>query len=134
MPIQSGVVESRNYFARLFTVVSTWATQLVRPPSKAHRVEAARRLAHHALLTVATTAVLIPMLMIWFMNAYDYPILIGGKPMFSPTLRPPASCAPRFAASMIPPPPPEQMTKRRTCEGRLDDHTVISRASSRASA
>lgn len=24
------------------------------------------------------------MLMIWWMNAYDYPILIGGKPMFSP--------------------------------------------------
>lgn len=24
------------------------------------------------------------MLMIWFMNALDYPILIGGKPMFSP--------------------------------------------------
>jgi hypothetical protein len=24
------------------------------------------------------------MLMIWWMNAYDYPIIIGGKPMFSP--------------------------------------------------
>jgi len=24
------------------------------------------------------------MLMIWFMNAVDYPILVGGKPMFSP--------------------------------------------------
>lgn len=24
------------------------------------------------------------MLMIWWMNAYDYPILVGGKPMFSP--------------------------------------------------
>jgi len=24
------------------------------------------------------------MLMIWFMNGYDYPILTGGKPMFSP--------------------------------------------------
>src|SRR5581483_10783923 len=24
------------------------------------------------------------MLMIWWMNAVDYPILIGGKPMFSP--------------------------------------------------
>jgi hypothetical protein len=24
------------------------------------------------------------MLMIWYMNAYDYPILIGGKPTFSP--------------------------------------------------
>ncbi len=24
------------------------------------------------------------MLMIWYMNAYDYPIVVGGKPMFSP--------------------------------------------------
>lgn len=24
------------------------------------------------------------MVMIWYMNAYDYPIVIGGKPMFSP--------------------------------------------------
>ena len=24
------------------------------------------------------------MVMIWFMNAFDYPIVIGGKPMFSP--------------------------------------------------
>ncbi len=24
------------------------------------------------------------MLMIWFMNAFDYPITVGGKPMFSP--------------------------------------------------
>ncbi len=24
------------------------------------------------------------MVMIWFLNAFDYPILIGGKPMFSP--------------------------------------------------
>jgi hypothetical protein len=24
------------------------------------------------------------MLMIWYMNAYDYPIIVGGKPMFSP--------------------------------------------------
>jgi hypothetical protein len=24
------------------------------------------------------------MLMIWFMNAFDYPIIVGGKPMFSP--------------------------------------------------
>jgi len=24
------------------------------------------------------------MVMIWWMNAHDYPILIGGKPMFSP--------------------------------------------------
>jgi len=24
------------------------------------------------------------MVMIWWMNAYDFPILVGGKPMFSP--------------------------------------------------
>ncbi len=24
------------------------------------------------------------MLMIWFMNAFDYPLVVGGKPMFSP--------------------------------------------------
>jgi hypothetical protein len=30
------------------------------------------------------TGYLTGMLMIWFMNAYDYPIVIGGKPMFSP--------------------------------------------------
>jgi len=24
------------------------------------------------------------MLMIWYMNAFDYPIVVGGKPMFSP--------------------------------------------------
>ncbi len=24
------------------------------------------------------------MIMIWFMNAYDYPLVVGGKPMFSP--------------------------------------------------
>jgi len=24
------------------------------------------------------------MLMIWWMNAYDYPLIVGGKPMFSP--------------------------------------------------
>jgi ActD protein len=24
------------------------------------------------------------MLMIWYMNAYDYPIVVGGKPLFSP--------------------------------------------------
>jgi len=30
------------------------------------------------------TGYLTGMLMIWFMNAVDYPIVIGGKPMFSP--------------------------------------------------
>jgi hypothetical protein len=26
------------------------------------------------------------MLMIWYMNDFDYPILVGGKPMFSPPM------------------------------------------------
>ena len=30
------------------------------------------------------------MLMIWWMNAFDYPIVVGGKPMFSPVLSVPA--------------------------------------------
>jgi hypothetical protein len=30
------------------------------------------------------TGFTIGMLMIWWMNAYDYPIVVGGKPLFSP--------------------------------------------------
>ena len=30
------------------------------------------------------TGYLTGMLMIWWMNAFDYPIIVGGKPMFSP--------------------------------------------------
>lgn len=66
MSIQSGVEEPAGYLARLFMVVSMWATQLVRPPSQAHRAEAARRLARNALLTIAVAGVLIVTLMIWF--------------------------------------------------------------------
>src|SRR5690606_23987663 len=33
-----------------------------------------------------------------------------GRPMLRPIVRPPASLAPRFAASMMPPPPPVQTT------------------------
>ncbi len=32
----------------------------------------------------AVSGYTIGMLMIWWMNAYDYPIIVGGKPMFSP--------------------------------------------------
>jgi undecaprenyl-diphosphatase len=66
MSIQTGVEESGNYLARLFMVISMWTTQLVRPPSQARRAEAARRLARNALLTLATAAILIAALMIWF--------------------------------------------------------------------
>ena len=31
------------------------------------------------------------MLMIWYMNTFDYPIVIGGKPMFSPWISPRAT-------------------------------------------
>ena len=31
------------------------------------------------------------MLMIWWMNAYDYPIMVGGKPLFSPIFAFPVS-------------------------------------------
>jgi hypothetical protein len=30
------------------------------------------------------TGYTVGMLMIWWMNAYDYPLIVGGKPMFSP--------------------------------------------------
>jgi hypothetical protein len=30
------------------------------------------------------TGFTVGMLMIWWMNAYDYPIIVGGKPLFSP--------------------------------------------------
>jgi len=66
MSIQSGVEEPNSYLARFFMVVSAWATQLVRSPSQAHRAEAARRLARHALLITAAAAILIAPLMIWF--------------------------------------------------------------------
>jgi membrane-associated phospholipid phosphatase len=66
MPNQAGVGESSNYFARLFDLVLTSLTQLVRPPSHARRAEAARRLARHALLMSAITAVVIVALMVGF--------------------------------------------------------------------
>ena len=56
-----------------------------------------------------------------------------GRPMFRPMVFPPASCAPRLAASMMPGPPPLQITKRRVELVSSSDHSVMRRASSRAS-
>ena len=53
--------------------------------------------------------------------------------MLSPMVLPPASAAPRLAASMMPGPPPEQITKRCEAESSLLDHSVTKRASVRAS-
>ena len=53
--------------------------------------------------------------------------------MLSPMLDPPASAAPRLAASMMPGPPPEQITKRRGFVPSVIDQAVMRRASSRAS-
>src|SRR3990172_4901919 len=53
--------------------------------------------------------------------------------MVRPTLRPCASEAPRFAASMMPGPPPVQTTKRRCAAGSSPlDHCVKRKASVRA--
>ena len=64
--LQSGAEGSTGYLSRLFTLVSTSATQLISAPSQPHRTEARRRLARHTLLTFAVAAVLIAVLMIWF--------------------------------------------------------------------
>lgn len=64
MSIQSGADQS-GYLTRLALVVSTWATQLVRTPSQAHRAEAARRLRRNVLATAITAVMLIAVLMIW---------------------------------------------------------------------
>ena len=66
MAIQSGADESTGYLQRLGLVVSTWAAQLVRPPSQAHRAEAARRLTRNTLIIAVVAALLIVTLMIWF--------------------------------------------------------------------
>jgi undecaprenyl-diphosphatase len=66
MSLQSGQEGSTGYLSRLFSIVSTSATQLISAPSQPCRVEAKRRLARHALLTFAVAAVLIAALMIWF--------------------------------------------------------------------
>ena len=56
-----------------------------------------------------------------------------GSPMFRPMVLPPASDAPRLAASMMPGPPPEQTTKRYVLLVNWSDHSVSIRASARAS-
>jgi membrane-associated phospholipid phosphatase len=66
MTIQSGADESTGYLPRLFTVVSIWATQLVRRPSQAYRTEAARRLMRNTLIAAVVAALLIVTLMVWF--------------------------------------------------------------------
>jgi undecaprenyl-diphosphatase len=66
MAIQSGAEGAAGYFSRLFTFVSTSATQLISAPSQAHRAEARRKLARQALLTSAVAAVLIAALMVGF--------------------------------------------------------------------
>ena len=43
---------------------------------------------------------------------YGFEYCSNGNRMFRPMLLPPASCAPRLAASMMPGPPPEHTTKR----------------------
>jgi membrane-associated phospholipid phosphatase len=66
MSLQSGAEGSTGYLSRLFTIVSTSATQLISAPSQPHRTEARRALARHALLTSAVAAILVAALMIWF--------------------------------------------------------------------
>jgi membrane-associated phospholipid phosphatase len=65
MSLQSGA-EGSSYLSRLFTIVSTSATQLISAPSQPHRTEARRALARHALLISAVAAILVAALMIWF--------------------------------------------------------------------
>lgn len=65
MSIETGVDPSPGYFARLALVVSTWATQLVRSPSPAHRAEGARRFSRNLLTTALVAAMLVVALMIW---------------------------------------------------------------------
>jgi undecaprenyl-diphosphatase len=66
MSIQSRADESTSYLPRLFMVVSTSATQLVRPPSQVYRTEAARRLTRNTLITVVIAVLLVVTLMVWF--------------------------------------------------------------------
>jgi membrane-associated phospholipid phosphatase len=66
MSLQSGAEGSTGYLSRLFTIVSTSATQLISAPSQPHRTEARRALARQALLTSAVAVILIAALIIWF--------------------------------------------------------------------
>ena len=57
----------------------------------------------------------------------------NGKRIFSPMVFPPASAAPRLAASIIPGPPPEVTTNRCRFDCSLLAHSVSMAASLRAS-
>ena len=57
----------------------------------------------------------------------------NGRRMLSPIVLPPASWAPRLAASMMPGPPPDVTTKRCIGESSVIDQVVSSLASARAS-
>ena len=63
MSVRAGIGESPNYFVSLFALVWLSFAPLLRPPSHSRRAEAARRLARHALLTVAIVSALIVALM-----------------------------------------------------------------------
>ncbi len=65
MSPQTGVDPSPGYFARLALIVSTWAAQLIRPPSQVHRKEGARRFSRNALTTAIVAVMLVVALMIW---------------------------------------------------------------------
>ncbi len=64
MAIRSGVDQSR-YLGRVAMVASTWAVQLIRPPSQPNRTEAARRLGRNVVITAVTAATVIVALMFW---------------------------------------------------------------------
>lgn len=66
MSAQADVGGSSNYFARLFALVLTSLTQLVRPPSHARRAGAARRLARQTLWVSAFAAAVVIALMVGF--------------------------------------------------------------------
>ena len=66
MSIQSGSEQPAGYLSRLSILTSTWARQLVRPPSEANHTEAARRLARQVTRIFAVGATLIVVLMIGF--------------------------------------------------------------------
>jgi len=66
MSTPTSIGEPSNYLARLFAVVLTSLTQLVRQPSHARRAEAARRLARHTLLMSTILGVAIVALMVGF--------------------------------------------------------------------
>ena len=57
-------------------------------PYPVHGLDAAMGLGNSKVgwftFCLGTTGLTCGFLMIWYMNAFDYPIVVGGKPMFSP--------------------------------------------------